>query len=485
MPGVIVRTATRSGPSTGLAPESARYFVAGLTERGSTTEPVRVRSMAEYEQMLGARVPYGTLYDDLKTYFEEGGAEAYVARVVGPAATVGKLTLNDRAGTPAPTLDIEAASPGAWSADLSVEVANGTAAGTYKLLVYWRGERVETWDNLTTPADAVTALAGSAWVRAKDKGSPSSPPDNQPAILARTPLSAGDDDRAAVTATHVTDALARFGPELGSGAVACPGYTSAQVGEAVIAHCKANRRIGLLATAQSATVQDALNAAAEITADGEHAGLFYPWITVPDGASGTRTISPEGYVAACRARAHTRVGPWRAPAGEIAQARYVLGPSVELTRAEGDQLDEGRVSAIRRIVGTTRLYGWRSLSADTANYGLLIGRDMLNYLAVEAERLLESFVFETIDGKGQMLGRVQSTLVGLLDPIRQAGGLYERIDDAGAVLDPGYSVDVGPAVNTVQSLAANEVRAVVAVRVSPVGTLIDLTITKAALTASV
>ena len=62
-------------------------------------------------------------------------------------------------------------------------------------------------------------------------------------------------------------------------------------------------------------------------------------------------------------------------------------------------LDAGNVSAIRTILGTTRLYGWRSLSTDAQNYKLLIGRDVLNYLAVEGARLLEPYVFATIDGR--------------------------------------------------------------------------------------
>ena len=165
-------------------------------------------------------------------------------------------------------------------------------------------------------------------------------------------------------------------------------------------------------------------------------------------------------------------------------ARFVVGVERELTRAQGDTLDEGHVSAIRTIAGTTRLYGWRSLSSDVDNYALLVGRDVLNTTAYEAEARLEPYVFRTIDGKGRLLASVASTLVGILDPMRAAGGLYERTVD-GQQVDPGYSVDVGPTVNTDAVLAANKVAAVVALRVSPVGTLIDLTIVKAGLTATV
>lgn len=481
MPGVIVRTATRSGPVNPSVPASGRYFVVGQFDRGPVGEATLVRSLAELEVIYGTRVPYGSAYDDLRTFFEEGGTEAYVSRVVGPAATIGTLNVNNGATpTPAPALRVDAISAGAWSAGVKVAVAVGTLPDTFKLVVDGPLEGdTETYDNLATAAAAVGALTRSRYVRGVDLGA------GVPAPMAATALSAGADDRAAITASTMTDGLDVFGPEFGAGAVAIPGYTSALVGDDLVAHAKDRRRIALLATAQGASDADYLNAADSLIGpDGEYAGLFGPWVRIPMGGGVTKLISPEGYVAAQRARAQLSEGPWRAPAGELAVARFVVGVERELTRAQGDALDEGHVSAIRTIAGTTRLYGWRSLSVDEDNYALLIGRDVLNTVAYEAEGRLERFVFRTIDGKGQLLASVAAELVGILDPMRAAGGLYERTVD-GEVLDPGYSVDVGETVNTPAVLNANKVAAVIALRVSPVGTLIDLTIVKAGLTATV
>lgn len=479
MPGVTVRTATRSGPVNPTVPASGRYFVVGQFDRGRTDVPQLVRSLAELEVLYGSRVSYGSAYDDLRTYFEEGGTEAIVLRVVGPAATKGTHTFQNGAGTPANTLKVDAISAGAWSTGVTVTIADGTLADTVKVTVDGPLDGdTETYDNLATNAAIVQALTRSRYVRASDLGQGLPAPDD-------SALSAGADDRASITASHMTGALDLFGPEWGAGAVAIPGYTSALVGAGLMAHAKAERRLAILAAAVGASDADYLAAAdAIIGNDGEYGGLFGPWVQVPLGGGATKLISPEGYVAAMRARAHREVGPWRAPAGQIAVARFVTGLERELTRAQGDTLDEGHVSAIRTIAGTTRLYGWRSLSSDEENYALLTGRDVLNTVAYEAERRLERYVFETIDGKGQLLASVAGELVGLLDPMRAAGGLYERFVD-GQRVDPGYSVDVGPTVNTEAVLAANTVAAVVALRVSPVGTLIDLTIVKAGLTATV
>lgn len=487
--GVIVTTATRSGPVNATVPASGRAFVAGLTERGRTDKAVRVRSMAEFGVEFGGSVSYGAVYDALRTYFEEGGTEAYVARAVGTSASKGTLTLQDKAGTPANTLKIDAISAGTWSTGVTIEAANGTTAGTYKLIVRYpqaSGTDVETYDNLTTPADAVAALSVSKYVRASSLGSVTAPPGDQPKVLAATALSAGADDRATVTAPTVLACLDLFTADLGAGVVFIPGYPSSAVAAGLKAHAKANRRLYYTATAVGASVSDATAAAATLLApDGEYGGLVYPHVRIPVAGSVTKLISPEAYVAAVRARAHLAEGPWQAPAGEVSAARFVLGPERELTRAEVNTLNDGQVIPVRTIAGSTRVYGYRSLSTDADNYALLVGRDVLNTVAVEAENRLEPYVFRTIDGKGQLLSNVAGTLVGLLDPMRAAGGLYERTAEDGSQIDPGYSVDVGDTVNTDAVLNANSIAAVVAMRVSPVGSLISVTIVKAGLTASV
>lgn len=483
MPGVEVTTETAPGGGDLETGQAGHYFVAGLTERGDTDAPVVIRSMTEYGRRLGTRVAYGTLYDDLATFFAEGGTRAYVARIVGDAATVGTLTLVDRAGVPVNTLRIDARDPGAWSADVTIEVTDGIVADTFNILVRYGGTLVEAYNNIASPADAVTQLAASSYVTATDLGSATAAPNNNPAVVAATALSAGTDDRASVVAADYTAALARFGTDLGSGAVAIPGQAAATVGAGIIAHARTHRRLALLAPASGQTVEQAAAAALALrnTAGAEHAGLFYPWVQVPDGAGGVRTVSPEGYVAGVRARTIAAVGPWRAPAGDIARSRYITGVELELTEAEIDSLTDDHVNTIRTGFSTVRLYGWRSLSTDAVNYRFLNGRDVLNDVAARLDRELELYVFRTIDGRGALFTEVEGTIASVLQPIAAAGGLYAKTDAEGNEVDPGYRIDTGPTVNTPETVAAGEVRAAVALRVSPVGELIRVTISKVSL----
>lgn len=487
MPGVVVTTETRGGPSTPLRPASHQFFVVGQTERGDTAKPNLVRSMNDVERVLGDRVTYGSVHDQLETFFSEGGRQAWVARVVGGAATKGTLTLNDRAGVPAPTLRVDAASAGAWSTRLTVEVRDGTVTDTFRIMVRLDSQIVEDQNNITNPAAAVTRFDDSPYIRLTDLISATVAPNNNPAVLADTALSAGSDDRAAITAATHTGALDQFTPDYGDGAVAIPGQTGDTVWNAIDTHCKANNRIGLLAAARGATKTDMIGYAKGLNS--EYLGMFSPWVVIPDGAGGTRVISPEGYVAGCRARAHDEIGPWRAPAGAIAKGQWILDVDQTFTEADGNDMDIGKVSVIRRIANIVRLYGWRSLSNDQDNYAYLKDRDLLNRLVNEAEARLEEFVFEPIDNRGQLLSAIEAELVGMVDPIREAGGLYENFapvtatddvdeDAEGELIDPGYIVITDSSVNPPSSLAQNKITARLLVRISPTGGLIELTIVK-------
>lgn len=502
MPGVNVRTATRSGPVNPVIPPAGRYFVTGVFAYGRTDVGQRVRSLAELEILYGTRQAWTPAYDDLRTFFEEGGTDAYVARVVGPAATKATVNLKDQAaGAGLNTIRLDAISPGSWGAGLHVTVYDDASpldppiqTGEVRIVV--RGPlgsgSVETYDHLTSPAAIVTALNDSQFIRATNLGSATAAPDNLPRAVVGNLLIGGTDDRAGVSYVELGNAHELFGPELGAGVMACPGGAVENLvalweesAARDVAH--ACRRLFLGSLPVGSSSEDYIEAAEFFTTewDDEYVGLFGPWVRIPVGGGVTKLVSPEGYVAACRARAIREGGPWIAPAGERAIARFVLGTEFDVNRETGDEWDAAGVSAIRTIAGTTRLYGWRALSRDLANYALLNGRDVLNVVAVELETRLERYVFQTIDSSGRLYASVAGECIGVLDPMRLAGGLYASYAEDGTQVDPGYSVDTGPTVNTIAVIQANTVAVVCALRVSPVGTLIDVTIVKAGLTATV
>lgn len=486
-PGVVVSTATRSGPTGVVRAASGQYFAVGLAERGPVDAPVRISSLGDYRRLFGERVAYGSLYDDLALYFETGGEQAHVLRLVGPAATSGTLTLDDRAGVPDDTVTFDAAAPGAWSSRLKVIVSAGTTPDTVRIQITLDGEVVESYNNLATVAAIVTRFAKSPYVRASDEGSLAAGVTALPAVTAAdgVALTAGTDDRAAVNAASVATGLELMKIGLGDGAVAAPGFGET-VHAALIEHARTHRRVAILAGPKGASRDDlkVLGDDLGATPGAESAGLFGGWLQVSDGAGGLRLISPEGYIAGSRAKAHSDIGPWAVAAGEGSISPYIVGTDLDVSAADALVLHEAHVNPIRIVAGKLRLYGWRSLSRDP-EYDSLTVMDTLNRLVTECELRLEPFVFKTIPAGGKLQSQMAGILIGVLEPIRTAGGIFERRADDGALIDPGYSVDVSTAINTIETLANNEIHAVVAVRLSPNASTILLTIVKAGLAAAV
>lgn len=487
MPGVSVTTGTISGPSAPARAPSSTYFAAGLTERGPVTAPLptsAIFSFAQFTALFGARPSFGTAWDDIKTFFQEGGTRLYFKRIVGPAAAAGALgtPLADRAVTPDDTLTVTAASPGAWSSRVGVKVLDGPTAATFRVQVLFDSVVVEDFTNLTSPQNAISKInATSLYIRLADAGSVSTAPTNNPVATGVLTLAAGSDDRASVLTSHYVASLDAFGAGLGDGAVALPGIgTSVHV--ALIAHADATNRIAILAGARGDNKATMSAYAASI--DAKRAGYFAPWVQIRDDFGGVRAISPEGYVAACRARAHESVGPWRAAAGENAKARFLVAPDQEFTPADANDLDAAKVNVIRTLAGATRLYGWRSLSADVDNWGMLTGADVINRVVTEATAQMEQYVFDVIDSSGHLLATVTGTLTGIVLPMATAGGLFAGHDASGDQVDPGYRVIADETLNSTASLALNKILAQAAVRVAPTAAMVEILVSKAGVTAA-
>lgn len=493
MPGVVIRTGATSGPAAPGRSPASTFFVIGQAERGPVDAPVRVNSMAEFARSFGGSTAYSTLYDSLRTFFEEGGSRAQVLRVVGEDADAGALAspLQDRHATvPVATLAVAASSPGAWSSRVSVKVLDGATTGTFRLQVLLDGAVAEDFANLHSPEEAVsvvnTSNRASAYVRLTNSGSATAAPLNNPAVTANpVTLTAGDDDRAAIVTADYTAGLEKFVEGLGDGCVAIPGLGSA-VHDALIAHADAYNRISLLSSERSSDTAMLTSQAAAV--DAARSGLFAPWIKVPDGNGGSKVISPEPYIAAVRARAHDVTGPWRAAAGEISKARWVIAPDQTFSAAAAADLDAGKVNAIVTIAAAVRNYGWRSLSDDVSNWRFLSSADLVNRIVVLSRILLEPYVFAPIDDKGHLLSAIAGTLEGIVKPIADLGGLFSYMEEDASgnsvERDPGYKIVVDGALNPRASLANDEVFAQLGLRPAPTAALVYLDVTKASVTAA-
>jgi phage tail sheath protein FI len=207
----------------------------------------------------------------------------------------------------------------------------------------------------------------------------------------------------------------------------------------------------------------------------------WPHVTVPE-VVGTRTVSPVGFVAGCRARAHAGAGVWQSPIlARFGSAQYASAAEVQSGDTEFLTLNTAGVSVIRKVNGTLRLYGWKTVeSVDGDTAGSLQGaqfRDLTNFIAAECNTIAETFVGQIVDGKGLRLGEFAGALTGMLSNLAAAGALFARVDDNGNEVDPGYVVDAGSNVNSPASLAAGNLKAEVGVRLSPTAEFVTISVT--------
>lgn len=477
-PGVQVTTQA-TPPSRGAPTDTGVWAVVGLTERGPVGRAVEVRNFAEFTRTFGPRVSYSLLHDSLETYFREGGAVALVSRVVGPAATTATLTLNDAATTPAPSLGVDALGPGAST--LSIEVTAGELAGTFRLIVRDGTTIVEASPELSNPEEAVGWASRSHYIRIRALGT------SDPAVRAATTLVGGNDDRAAVTDAERIAGLEAFPASLGTAQVSIPGATTTAVHQALLTHAAERNRIALLDAPDTAS-SDSLMATAlamrtntALPSGGQGYGApFAPWVIVPGiTRSTTRTVPPSALVAGLMARNDATQSPNEPAAGRNGQARWAIGLSRPAYSEDAyTSLNEAGVNMLRMVYGTVRLYGYRTLAGPSDQWRDLNHARLRMAIVAGAQSIAESFLFAMLDGRGRKVAEFGGALDGFLRGFWTAGALHGDSE-----LD-AYLVDVGPSVNTPETLAANELHAVVGVRMSPFAEFVSIVVTKVSITSA-
>lgn len=485
-PGVQITSRAARG-ARGTDSDNGAWFVTGFAEMGPTAEAVEISSLDDFEDTFGERVSYSQLWDALELFFAEGGATAFVSRVVGPSPVKATKTLVDRAGTPVNTLRIDAISYGDWAngstGGLSVTVVNGTGT-TFTIIIELNGVEVERYTDLASPSAAVTALATSDYVRAVDLASATAATNNNPVAVADQNLAGGTDDHASAVETQWTAALAYFTKDLGPGQVSAPGRTTTDGHKALITHAAANNRTAYLDVADSASESTMTTEAAALESypGAEYAGLFGTWVTIPGIAQGTvRSVPGSAYAAGVTARADALEGTSGVmAAGEIAAAEYALDiktPTGGFTDDDYTDLNDAGVNMTRNFrVGGVQLYGFRSVT-DDADWAQLQWTRLRVSLTARLEQIGQRFTFKP--ASRATFADLNAALTAECLKDYNAGALY------GDTPEEAFRVDTGDTVNTADTIAAGEIRANVFGRFAPGAELVLLSVVKVPVTAPV
>jgi phage tail sheath protein FI len=465
-PGTVI--SLLDTPNTVSIPtDTGAWFIAGLTDRGPVI-PTLVLSLVDFTNKFGARQTYSQLYDCMEVYFREGGNRAYVGRVVGPAATSGFKNLVDNVA--AVSLIATAIGPGAWSANYKVAVY--TATGGYGIQVQdATGNVLEDSGTLANQLSAVAWSQNSNYIRVTLGASALNPN-----VMAATALSAGNDDRNNVTDAQWQTVMDSFTTDLGTGQISQCNRTSATSHSQITNHAETHNRTGLLDLVDSPTVATVLGS--NPSSHTRFSASFAPWILVPGLTLGTnRPVQPSALVAGLIAKNDPVIGSNGASAGANGISSFadaVTQPAWNDT--DRQTLNSAGVNVVRNMLGSVRVYGWRSL-ADAVNDMSWIdfgnGRFFMA-LSSELNQVAEEFIFRNITPG--LLSEFNDALTGVLFFHYQNGELF------GETSPEAFSVDTGSGVNNLQTIAALELHAVCNVKMGVFAEFIQIQIVKRQIT---
>lgn len=419
MSRVTVNIKNQPGSASAGA-DISRWAVAGLAERGSTTAPVVLRSLADYTRKLGSRVTYGVLYDCAEVFFREAGsrAEMVVGRVVGPSAAAATHTFNDGSGNPAAV--VTAVEVGGWGNSISVAITAGVTAGTRVYTVTYQGATVETSPELADTTAAVAWSLNSDYFRITDPGAV-----GDPAAISATALTGGTDDRANIV-TDSWEAPLTLAASTGGRQLSAPGASAAGVQNLVCDIAEAANCVVLLDSIAGGDAVDIAAQQAAITSDGaRRAAILAPWATGPGlTASTSRTVPYSAVQAGMTARSDRRGGTIpnvnEAVAGENGVSLWASGLETDFTDTELETLDAAQIIPARiDEQGRVQTYGDRTLADEDTDpqWYQLQGARTITYVAAQARKIGQPYVFKPLDPRLQTAnrfkGELQTILAGL------------------------------------------------------------------------
>ena len=439
-PGVFVQE-TLNPVQTIATPTSATVAAFyGANDKGPLT-PVLVNSWSEYTKLFGTwNVAAGNeLPLAVYMYFSNGGNRAYVARAIGAGSVSAFKALNDRAGTPAPTLRIQAFNAGTWGNDLNVSITDSATANLFDLTIYKGGNTaadiVEQFTDMSmTSSNARYALsvinATSNYVFALDLGSAATGGVRNPAVITNSSLATGANGGAITNITTYTP----FDVVNTSLTLNVAGRVDATTINAAIAYAEARGDIFVVIDGSDLPVGNAATASTQLQLASTYtpsaaAAVYYPRITISDptvGVNGSstaaRSIGAGGAVAGLFSSTDAARGVFKAPAGLQARIAGAVGISA-LTNAELDLMNTtaAPVNAIKFIPGTgICVMGARTLKAGNLDKYVSTRRTLI-YLKKALTDLTQFAVFEPNNAETRR--RLDSTISSFLTAFWSQGGL--------------------------------------------------------------
>lgn len=445
-PGVYVNESLSPLTQTLVAPGQALAAFAGVHGRGPTSVQ-NVNSWSQFVSLYGdfTQTPVGTyLAFSIFEFFNNGGSSALVQRVVLANAVTSTISINDRQGTPAAILKVNAISPGVWGNGITVDVVDSptTGLGRFLLNVYLGGTLVEAWPDISlNPQDNryapgiinATSTAGSSYISIQDLRSGSSTwvVNNTPAVSTGVPLTTGSDG------TGTIDYVANVTTAFDSWAEAqilnlnLPGINDQTTINGLITWAQTKQTVFLVVDVPkaSSTVSGTVTSYTNLISGGSafnpssYIAIYGPWLSIDDpsvSATGsTRIVPPGGAVLGQFSAVDASRGVQKPPAGTLTALRGVLDLEMRFTGANLDTLNDAGINIIRPMPG----YGFCIMGARTTKAGYpdryVSVRRVLMYIKKTLLDGTRYAIFEPNDE--ELWAQLTASIQGFLQSLYQTG----------------------------------------------------------------
>jgi phage tail sheath protein FI len=406
-PGVYVEESLLQTTPDSFPAITVAAFV-GVSTRGPVQPgtilglPTLINSWGQFVKLYGGFAGANqALAHAVFQYYNNGGQAAYIVRAVGAGAVVATRTYNDRAGTPAPLLRVDALNPGAWGNVIYTEISDvgSSLPGRFNLTVRLGGSGdqfiVERWTDLSmdptdgryAPALLNSPTTGSVYIRLTNLSSatyvagtivPAVSPAGGEVLTsgadgAAPTVGAGSElYNAAATLALVDDFLT----------INIPGVVDTATVNAMITFCETRGTCFLVVDCAVAQTPAQLITTAAAYTSSSYAAVYYPQLAISDPSNtvpgSTRLIPPGGAVVGQYVATDTQRGTHKAPAGINNRLNGVVALEYRALESEMDSLNMGKVNVIKSVPGNGLcIFGARTLKLNQIDKYVSVRRTLI------------------------------------------------------------------------------------------------------------
>jgi hypothetical protein len=511
-PGTLV-TVSDEIPPVAAATDTSVGFMVGEAEHGPT-DTVLVRSVDSWRNRFGERSAPTAVFDAVDSFFRDRGSRLYFRRLTD-GATAASVVAEDADDDEIFT--VTATEVGAWGNGLTLELVSPSAAAALArtrarprlelvaraqdddvdddvddgaddgpeqgaavpaVAVVRRGTQVlERSVTLATTGDLVAWSAGAAYVRV------TAPDETVALTLGAHALAGGLNGTVPVTDPDaLLDACLAIDPALGPGQLTAPGKTALGQHEAVLRGADFGNRVAYLdadPAADEATLTAHVRQLRTLEVD-RCGGLFAPRAVIPGLAINTRRIVPwSGIQAGLTAHRDTFGNIAQPAAGRFGMSRAAFDLEREYDDDARERLMLAGVNTARIVQQSVRGYGFRSLvdpEGPRRAWLQLSGVRTAMAIKAEGDAEAENYVFAVLDGRLRKIAEFGGALSGICLRYWQNDALF------GLTSEEAFRVNVGDAVNTPETIADGQLRAVLLLKVAPFAEFVEVQIVKQAIT---